>query len=78
MKQLTGTVINTKGGTTAKVLVAYGKTHPLYKKLLRRKKKYLADNPLGAKEGDRVKIRSCRPISKRKRWVITQIIENRK
>jgi small subunit ribosomal protein S17 len=45
--------------------------HPVYKKFIVRSKKYLAhDETNRAKEGDNVKIRECRPISKRKRWEI--------
>ena len=45
--------------------------HPLYKKFIRRSKKYAAhDENNGAKIGDVVKIQECRPLSKRKAWVI--------
>lgn len=45
--------------------------HPLYQKLIRRSKKYMAhdENNL-CKEGDFVRIQECRPISKRKSWEI--------
>lgn len=49
--------------------------HPLYKKTVRRTKKYLVHNDLGAKDGDRVLLRESRPLSKRKRWVIAEIIK---
>ena len=45
--------------------------HPLYKKYIRRSKKYMAhDEDNSAKVGDRVSIRECRPLSKRKFWEI--------
>lgn len=74
MKELTGKIISTKIAKTAVVLVTYDKIHPLYKKILRRKKKYLADNTIGAKEQDMVKIRLSRPLSRRKRWKIIKIL----
>lgn len=45
--------------------------HPLYKKFIRRSKKYAAHDETNAiKVGDVVKIRECRPLSKRKKWEI--------
>jgi len=45
--------------------------HPLYKKFIRRSKKYAAhDENNAVKVGDLVKIRECRPLSKRKRWEV--------
>jgi small subunit ribosomal protein S17 len=45
--------------------------HPIYKKFIVRSKKYLAhDETNRSKVGDNVKIRECRPISKRKCWEI--------
>jgi small subunit ribosomal protein S17 len=45
--------------------------HPLYKKFIRRSKKYMAhDEGNASKAGDQVRIRECRPLSKRKRWEI--------
>jgi small subunit ribosomal protein S17 len=45
--------------------------HPIYKKFIRRSKNYAAhDESNVAKVGDVVKIRECRPISKRKRWEV--------
>ena len=45
--------------------------HPLYKKYIRRSKKYMAhDEDNSVKIGDRVSIRECRPLSKRKFWEV--------
>lgn len=51
--------------------------HPLYKKFIRRSKKYMAhdENNL-CKEGDVVRIQECRPLSKRKRWEIIREAAN--
>ena len=56
---------------TVSVLVERSIKHPLYQKFLKRSKKYLAhDEQNSSKEGDIVKIREARPISKRKRFVV--------
>lgn len=70
-KQLTGIVLNTKMAQTAVVEVTRRWTHPLYKKTITRRKKFLSDNPqLTLKAGDRVMIQECPPVSKRKRWAV--------
>ncbi len=52
--------------------------HPLYKKVMRRRKRYLAHDELsGCKIGDRVIIEECRPLSKRKSWRVVEILERR-
>jgi small subunit ribosomal protein S17 len=56
---------------TVSVLVERSIKHPLYQKFMRRSKKYLAhDEQNISKEGDIVRIREARPISKRKRFVV--------
>ena len=56
---------------TVSVLVERSIRHPLYQKFMRRSKKYLAhDENNVSKEGDIVRIREARPISKRKRFVV--------
>jgi small subunit ribosomal protein S17 len=48
--------------------------HPVYKKFIVRSKKYLAhDEADAAKVGDSVRIRECRPMSKRKRWEVVSV-----
>ena len=56
---------------TVSVLVERSVRHPLYQKFMKRSKKYLAhdENNL-SKEGDIIRIREARPISKRKRFVV--------
>lgn len=45
--------------------------HPLYKKYMRRSKKYMAHDETNARKvGDQVQIRECRPLSKNKNWEI--------
>ena len=68
---LQGTVVSDKMDKTITVKVERKIMHPFYKKFIRRSKKYAAhDEGNMHKVGDRVRIRECRPISKRKRWEV--------
>ena len=68
---LQGVVVSDKMDKTVVVKVERRIMHPLYKKFIRRSKKYAAhDEKNGVKIGDVVKIRECRPISRRKRWEV--------
>jgi len=72
---LTGEVTADKAEKTVAVNVERIFQHPVYKKIVRKKKKYLvhdADNK--CKLGDVVKIKLVRPISKRKRWLVVDIV----
>ena len=70
---LTGRVTSDKMDKTITVLVERRVMHPLYKKFIRRSKKYAAhDDANLCKEGDVVQIEECRPISKRKSWVVIE------
>jgi small subunit ribosomal protein S17 len=58
---------------TVTVLVDRRVMHPLYKKFIRRSKKYAAhDEENTCKIGDTVRIEECRPISKRKTWLVIE------
>ena len=66
-----GVVVSSKMDKTAVVLVERTFLHPLFKKTVRRSKKYHAhDEQNAAVEGQRVSIRECPPRSKLKRWEI--------
>ena len=66
-----GTAVKDAKDKTVLVRIERRVMHPLYKKFIRRSKKYMAhDESNACKEGDTVRIRECRPISKRKRWEI--------
>ena len=69
-----GVVVSDKMDKTITVKVERKVMHPLYKKFIRRSKKYAAHDEKNAfKNGDVVNIRECRPLSKNKRWeVITE------
>ena len=70
---LSGRVTSDKMDKTITVLVERRVMHPLYKKFIRRSKKYAAhDENNVCKEGDAVRIEECRPISKRKAWLLVE------
>lgn len=49
--------------------------HPMYRKYVRRKKKFMAHDELGATVGDKVRIVETRPLSAHKRWRVVEIIQ---
>ncbi|MDH5409766.1 MAG: 30S ribosomal protein S17 [Alphaproteobacteria bacterium] len=64
-----GTVVSDAAEKTILVMVERRVRHPVYKKFITRSKKYMAhDEGNSAKMGDVVRIRECRPLSKRKCW----------
>ncbi len=68
---LQGVVVSDKMDKTVTVKVERRVMHPLYKKFIKRSKKYAAhDEDNKCKVGDEVQIRECRPISKRKTWEV--------
>jgi small subunit ribosomal protein S17 len=70
---LTGRVTSDKMDKTVTVLVERRVMHPLYKKFIRRSKKYAAHDEANlCKEGDVVQIEECPPISKRKAWLVVE------
>lgn len=70
-RSLTGRVVSKSGDKTIVVRVERRVTHPLYKKTIRRSKKYHAHDPENKIEiGSIVNIRECAPISKMKKWEI--------
>jgi small subunit ribosomal protein S17 len=72
---LQGVVVSDKMEKTVTVQVERRFKHTLYKKFIRRSKKYAAHDETNAvKVGDVVKIQECRPMSKRKKWeVVTEM-----
>jgi small subunit ribosomal protein S17 len=70
---LTGRVTSDKMDKTITVLVDRRVMHPLYKKFIRRSKKYAVHDEANlCKIGDSVRIEECRPISKRKTWLVVE------
>ncbi|MAN80291.1 MAG: 30S ribosomal protein S17 [Magnetovibrio sp.] len=70
-RTLQGVVVSDKMDKTVTVQVQRQFKHPLYKKFIKRTKKYAAhDENNVCKVGDQVQIRETRPISKRKTWEV--------
>ena len=68
---LRGLVVSDKMDKTVVVKVERRVMHPLYKKFIRKSKKYSAhDSENRCKEGETIDIQECRPISKRKTWEV--------
>lgn len=78
-KQFIGTVVSDKMDKTVVVMVETLVKHPLYGKYVKRRKKYMAhDENNECKVGDKVLIEETRPLSRRKRWRVRQILERGK
>ena len=76
---VTGVVVADKMDKTVKVAIERQIRHDLYGKIQRRTSTCLAhDEKNEAKIGDRVAITETRPLSRRKRWVVTSVVEKAK
>ena len=74
-KTRVGVVVNDGVEKTVTVEVRRNVLHPLYKKFIRKRKRFMAHDEANAyKVGDRVRIIETRPISKRKRWRVQEKI----
>src|SRR5215475_9232182 len=70
-----GEVVSTKMQKTIVVEVSRRVPHPLYKRIIGKRKKFYAHDEDGtAKLGDVVRIVECRPLSKLKRWQLAEVI----
>lgn len=79
IKTMIGQVVSDKMDKTVVVLVEYRIMHPLYKKYVKRSKKFKAhDESNSCKIGDTVKVQSCNPISKDKTWNMVEILSHAK
>jgi small subunit ribosomal protein S17 len=75
-KTIIGTVSSDKTDKTIVVTVHTRKTHPLYRKQYTVSRKFMAhDEKNEAQIGDKVEIAETRPLSARKRFVLSRIIE---
>jgi small subunit ribosomal protein S17 len=73
---LTGKVVSNKMDKTIAVSVERLVKHPTYGKYVRRTTKLLAhDADNECREGDTVSIKPCRPMSRRKSWVLVRVVE---
>ncbi len=75
-RRMTGVVTSAKLAKTVTVRVDHTYRHPLYQKVVRRSKQYLAHDELGCQAGDRVQILESRPLSRRKRWAVETILRH--
>lgn len=76
MKTLRGKVVSTKMQKTIIVEVETSRPHPLYKKIVKKKKRFKAHSGnLKLKVGDRVEIAPVRPISKEKHFTVISKME---
>ena len=71
-----GVVVSTQMDKSAVIQTERLVPHKLYGKYMREHVKYMAHDPENScSVGDKVMIEECRPLSKRKRWRVTEIIE---
>lgn len=71
---MTGVVTSDKMEKTVVVEVQRTYRHPLYKKVVHSRRRFMAHDELGCQIGDHVLIVESRPISRRKRWVVETIL----
>jgi small subunit ribosomal protein S17 len=70
-----GSVVSNKMAKTIVVEVTRRVPHPLYKRIISKRKRFYAHDEQGqAKLGDVVRISECRPVSKLKRWELKEVI----
>lgn len=75
-KRLVGTVTSDKMDKTVVVTVERFYRHPRYEKVVRAAKKYMAhDEENACRVGDKVQIVETRPLSRRKRWTVEEVLE---
>jgi len=79
IKTKIGKVVSDGMEKSVVVKVEYLVSHPLYKKRIKKSTKFMAhDEKDICSVGDKVKIAETRPLSKRKRWRVTEILEKTK
>ena len=73
-RRMTGRVTSNKMQKTVVVEVSRTFRHPLYKKVVHSRRSVMAHDELGCQIGDEVSIVESQPISRRKRWVVVEIL----
>jgi len=71
---LQGTVVSVPGARTAVVAVERLVVHPVYQKRVRDTKRFACHDLLGAGLGDVVRVTGCKPMSKTKRFAVSEIV----
>jgi small subunit ribosomal protein S17 len=75
-KEVTGKVVSNKMNKSITVLVERRVQHPIYKKIINKSSKFMAhDENQSCGIGDIVRITETRPLSKKKRWRLVEIIK---
>ncbi len=74
-KRMVGTVVSDKMEKTVVVAIEHRKMHPVYHKVVSSTRKVMAHDETGVGIGSLVKIVESRPLSKRKRWVVEEVLE---
>ncbi len=75
-RTLTGLVVSDKNDKTVTVEVIRRFRHPIYGKFVQKRKKYMAHDPQNeCRVGDKIMIEEHRPLSRKKRWIVRQIVE---
>ncbi|MDY6147502.1 MAG: 30S ribosomal protein S17 [Porphyromonas sp.] len=78
-KERVGIVTSNKMDKTVTVAIRWKEKHPIYGKFVNKTKKFYAhDEKNECNEGDKVRIMETRPLSRQKRWRLTEIIERAK
>jgi small subunit ribosomal protein S17 len=74
-KRIVGTVVSDKMQKTVVVAIDQRKMHPIYKKVVSSTHKVMAHDETGAPIGAVVRLVESRPLSKKKRWVVEEVLE---
>ncbi len=75
-KVLVGRVASNKMDKTVVVVVERSRRHPLYGKVIKVSQRFMAhDENNSCQVGDTVRILESKPLSRRKRWVVTDVLE---
>jgi small subunit ribosomal protein S17 len=74
-RRLTGVVVSDKMQKTVIVEVPRTYRHRLYKKVISDRNRFMAHDELGCQIGDTVRIVESKPISRHKRWVVEEVLQ---
>ncbi len=74
-RRMIGVVKSNKMTKTVVVEITRSYRHPIYKKVVKARKRVKAHDELGCRVGDKVRIVESRPLSREKRWVVETILE---
>ena len=77
-KELIGTVLSNKMAKTTVIQVTRLVRHPLFHKIIRLRKNYVAHDEKKSKIGDKVRISETKPMSKTKRWQVIEVMSSKK